>query len=421
MVKKILFSLCAMILFFGISVKTVFAGGFSLTEHSSRGVAMGGSNYAVSQDASALFYNPASLSNNTKTNVDLGLTLIFPDITYNRPDGVTDKTESQIFYPPHLYVAYPVNSIPLVVGAGFFVPYGLGSKWNYKTPYVNGNTSVEMPVVAAAASYELLKDSLSLGACFGIGFFNAAFELKNGQLLESLSGDGKSLFMSFGVLASPIKDLLIGINYKAKMPVNVTGKVDLYTIDSETGNTTELGIEPTGATTKITLPDSINVGIGYSGIKNLVVEMSFSYTRWESYNTIELSFDKELGGQTSLTLNKNWHNNWTIRLGAEYTIQNKLYLRGGFLMDSTPVPDESVDMSLPESIKRGPSFGIGYRFGHLRIDGFYFYVVNNKRTITNPDILNEAYRTDESYKKAVLGGDARITAHLFGLDITYEF
>ncbi|MDZ4122342.1 MAG: hypothetical protein U1C33_07955, partial [Candidatus Cloacimonadaceae bacterium] len=66
-----------LLLLFGLAAN-LFAGGFALTGVGSRATAMGGAFRAVSDDASAMFWNPAGLAFMDENSITLGGTFILP-------------------------------------------------------------------------------------------------------------------------------------------------------------------------------------------------------------------------------------------------------------------------------------------------------------------------------------------------------
>ena len=56
----------------------LFAGGFQINEHGAKAMGMGGAFTAVANDASAIYWNPAGLTQMTGTQFMLGTTLISP-------------------------------------------------------------------------------------------------------------------------------------------------------------------------------------------------------------------------------------------------------------------------------------------------------------------------------------------------------
>ena len=90
------------------SSSMAFAAGFALYEGSARGNALGGALMGKAVDASANFYNPATLSDLTNTVVTVGMTTEHPtaDIYY---DGRSSrKMDPGAFMLPHAYAVVPL-------------------------------------------------------------------------------------------------------------------------------------------------------------------------------------------------------------------------------------------------------------------------------------------------------------------------
>jgi len=66
---------------------SLFAGGFALSGVGSRATAMGGAFRGLSDDATAMFWNPAGLAFQDGLKVDLGGTFIMPSATWENPDA----------------------------------------------------------------------------------------------------------------------------------------------------------------------------------------------------------------------------------------------------------------------------------------------------------------------------------------------
>mgnify|MGYP001355771541 FL=1 len=94
-----------------VAAHTASGAGFGLYEGSARGNALGGL-AGRADDPSALFFNPAGITQLEGSQIMGGLTLIAPmtDVQVTTPAGkVTTSTERNYWMPPHLYGTYQVN------------------------------------------------------------------------------------------------------------------------------------------------------------------------------------------------------------------------------------------------------------------------------------------------------------------------
>jgi len=83
----------------------VFASGFRIGTQGAKAMGMGNAFVATADDPSAIVYNPAGIADQVGTHIYLGTTAIIPSTRYESTAGVSDETDAQVFYPPHLYIS----------------------------------------------------------------------------------------------------------------------------------------------------------------------------------------------------------------------------------------------------------------------------------------------------------------------------
>src|SRR5512145_2712638 len=87
----------------GILFRTVWGGGFQVPTHSARAGGRGDAFTAQADDPSAIYYNPAGLTQVQGTQASTGLYAIFPRFGFDGPAG--DETSPQPAYIPHFYLS----------------------------------------------------------------------------------------------------------------------------------------------------------------------------------------------------------------------------------------------------------------------------------------------------------------------------
>lgn len=154
----------------------LFASGFQINEHGARGMAMAGAYTALALDGSAMFYNPAGLSQLDGTQIMLGTTLISPSASFRGVSPSIDEVsmESALFTPINLYVTHKLND-KWAFGFGVNNQYGLGSTWdeNWVGKYLAIETEVQTFFFTGGASYKI-SDELSLGFTASYVYGNVA-------------------------------------------------------------------------------------------------------------------------------------------------------------------------------------------------------------------------------------------------------
>jgi long-subunit fatty acid transport protein len=73
----------------------------------------------------------------------------------------------------------------------------------------------------------------------------------------------------------------------------------------------------------------------------------------------------------------------TLRLGTSYKLNESLELRGGLLLDETPIPNSTLSPNIPGADLLTLNTGIGYTWKDLTIDLGYMAVFYETRRVNN--------------------------------------
>jgi len=402
------------LLFISLVVSTqVFASGFQINEHGARGMAMAGAYTALALDGSALYFNPAGLTQLNGTQIMVGSTLISPSASFRGVAPAIDESsmESALFTPINIYLTHKVNN-DWSFGFGVNNQYGLGSKWdkNWVGKYLAIDTKIQTFFFIAGAAYKL-SDKLSLGATASYVYGNVSIIKKqslapfNADATIDLSGTAGSFAFGAGLLYKPSETLNIGLDFRSGSKMNFSGTADV------TAPSALISLLPSGdVEAPLTTPLNATVGIALMPSKELTVSADFQYVGWSSYDKLEVTFLKSNVVSTSI---RDYNDSWIARLGAEYHISDKFDLRGGLLFDSNPVKDELVEPTLPDADRIGLNVGVGYKITpNLSIDLAYLFLRFAERKIENSQV-------DYTNGAAGFNGTYNSFAHLFGLNLSY--
>ena len=400
-----------------------FASGFQLNEQGARALAMGGAFAGLANDPSALYFNPAGITQLRGTNFYFGTTLIMPLGTYKTP-GATEanyEQKAQTFTPINFYLTHSFTD-DFAVGLSVNNQYGLGTKWDSNWPgrHLAINTDLKTFQGTLAVAYKVL-DNLSISAGGMFGLTDVTIERKSPtglaspkEFLVSLKGDGTAIGFTAGVLYKPLKELQLGLSYRSEMSYDLEG-----TAASEPSGFTHPLLSayipfPNGdITAPITTPQNITFGLAYMPQDNLTFTADFQYVGWSSYDKLEVTFAnydldaKTAGVQNVQSAVRDYENSFIVRAGFEYTSSDLLTLRGGVLYDKNPVKNELVEPTLPDADRIGLNIGYGAKITeHLGVDIAYFLLLFSDRSIGKSQFgYNGQYST---------------TAHLFGVNISYS-
>ncbi|NOX89905.1 MAG: transporter [Calditrichaeota bacterium] len=403
----------------------VLASGFSIYEQGSRATALGGAFIARADDPSAVFYNPAGISQLSGWQISVGTTAIQPQFSFTGPSTMDSKfyTEAKknVFFPTHLYLSYSIKPW-LTAGFGFYSPFGLATEWGTKEhPWVGRllTTRTELqtfyynPVIAAK-----LTDNLSAAA--GVSLVQANVEMEKDVFFtpRNLFGHSKlkanttGFGINLGLRYTFFKRLHLGAVYRSSVTLNFNDGEARFTFPTTTdpiinNEVSSLFPAKTKAKSKLVLPATFGLGIAYEATENLSFEFNYVYMGWHTYDRLKVTFADPVGGEKETVSPRNYSDSFSLRFGIEYRLDPHFTLRAGYLWDYHAVPSAYVEPTLPENDRHNYTIGLGYRLKSWSVDVAYQILLQDDRNI----------------KQSVNNFDGKYTgiANLYGLTVGYAF
>lgn len=418
-----------------------YGAGFAMYEYSARGNALGGGLVGRADDPSALAYNPAGITQLEGTGFMAGATTINPGASVEI-DGTTYDAESKYWTPPHLYVTHQLDDT-FWLGFGVYNRFGLGIE--YDEDWAGKYNVYEAQIQTLSMSPTLavkVTDWLSVAAgpeimWFDFGLKQKARPLGSAVALTSdydvdaqLDGDSWGYGAVLGVHVTPADWLKLGLTYRSKVKQEVEGDVDFTK-----GTTPGLfgagfaaiyeadWFNDTGATGKITLPDSYTLGVAIYPVQKLSVEFDAVYTRWSSYDKLKIEYDDPITTDAlgtdpveSSESTKDWNDVWRFQFSAEYALLEWLDLRASYVFDESPIPDGHADYMVPANDRH--IFGVGTGFHiteNLDLDLAYNYlhIVERKFNPTAEQNEDGVDGTSNTFKNG--------NAYMYAISLAYRF
>lgn len=434
-----------------LSSATLFAGGFQINEHGARAMAMAGAFTGLADDASAVYFNPAGITQLKGTHISAGTTLILPMAKFNGisgdhstnpfvPASAEYELESQVFTPFNFYLTQQLTD-DLYIGLGVNNPYGLGTKWDdsWVGRYIALDTEVQTFCGNLVVAYKV-SDQLSVSAGFAYSFGKVKI-IRNTPLANpatgapmpdaqtKLEGDGTAMGFSAGLLYKPTKNTSIGISVKSEMKYDFEG--DAITTPA-TIAIPGLPIPyplPTGAIkASLTTPMNVTVGFAYTDDKTTYTG-DIQWIGWSSYDTLAVDFTEyhttAIDPSTPLLRTaaaREYKNTYIFRAGFEHVMSDDFTLRGGLLYDLNPVPDRFVEPTLPDADRLGINIGCGYNLtDNLAVDVAYMFLYFMPREIDETDIMSGHLTVPGVVSYSVpFTGKYNAMSHLLGVNFSYK-
>lgn len=389
---------------------SAFSAGFRLSEQSARANGIGNSFTAVADDASAVWYNPAAITDMEKTQISLGSVMIAPEMEHKNTNGTTDKIAKRLHVPPQIYATHRLNE-KISLGFGINAPFGLQTNWG-----TGSNTkSIATLSDIKAFNYNLntaykVNDKLSLAAGADYMTIDAKLNKMIGTKEFELEGDGNGWGYNLAAFYKLNEKWNLGANYRSQVKIDVDGTAKYFTSDNS-------------ASTKLTLPDTFQLGAAYKASEKWLFSLTADYTNWATYHKLNIksktildittTFVPPLPDTDTSIDTKKWKSVWAYRLGTEYKYSENLKLRGGLFYDFNPVREKYFESRVPDTDRLAFSIGAGYTKGNMVFDFSYTYLKFMERKI-------DSTLQDDSLGN-VLNGKYNAFAHLPAFSVGYKF
>lgn len=341
---------------------------------------------AQADDASAIHYNPAGLSQVEGVQAVFGTTLLGGSIKSKGTTGIDTRGDfggSTVFpSPSHTYLSANLRALGLTslsrvtVGLGLTSSFGLNTRYPVDSPFNTAAKSASLPLlgIKPTIAYKVT-DDLSVG--LGVDIYTFAGFLGEGQAEQQqvgsgfrgipagasveLNGKGTGVGMNASLLYTLIRNIdgkpltSIGIIYRSQAVLPLHGGLLVN------------GVKTASASTSLALPPIYTVAIAFWPVRTTErewkLEVDVDVVAWKSYKDLNLY----LSNGTMLPQPRQWKTVPVVSLGMEYKWLNPSWLpnwevaaRAGYTRTEDPVPDLTFDpasISLPSNTL---SLGAGF-------------------------------------------------------------
>ena len=380
---------------------SAFSSGFGLYEMSAASHALGGAVVGRAVDASANYFNPATLSDLTNLTVSAGFVTEHPRARMKvEGAGGSSAMNPGVFWLPHFQLACPLPA-GFAFGLGTYVECGLGSEYDLNWPLVNSSqeTTVQSLTVNPNLSYEIT-DRWSVGAGFRLFYFD--FEQYSqpmpGLVYHRLKGDNR--FRDWGWQAGTryrlLDNLSLGVVYKSMINVNVDGR-------SQTDGAVNRWVD---AQTDIDMPESIAGGFNWDVTDDWHFGSAFTWTKWSSFS--QLNF--KLGGVVT-PVRLNWVDTYRIAVAPSWDFADDWTWMASYAYETDCTGDQDSTM-LPCADRHMVTTGLKWNcWAGLELALSYGIIIMDARPSQATDSLGELRRYC-AY---------RGLSHAVGLTLTYRF
>lgn len=418
-----------------------FGAGFQIPEQGARSIAMGMSGIGLAEDLSAMYHNPAGLTQGNGTRFSLNVAGIEPTATYTRAGFDAEDNERDLIPVPFFAVASDFGGRLKNVALGFDVnaPFGLRNEYDSNGPqrYLATNISLVTAYAGPYAAWQIAP-RFSIGA--GVQYVYAKAEIgqkinyggalyaltlalnpaaANRALNENLAYDGNldikdatdgAWAGNLGALWTPTDALKFGLTWRSGVDLDLEGDAELTipaTVTQASGGLMQ-SLTTTGKTT-VSLPQIIGAGVSYKPTPQITLTGDVNWINWSVYKNLDFDFETNTAYLPDKDNLRDWEDTWAFRLGGEYLLKERIALRAGVLFDQTPIPTKSLGPELPTGDRAGVTLGAGYAWDRVTLDAAYAHLFIEERTVS------DTIRDPEPF------GKYESAANIFGASVTVAF
>jgi long-chain fatty acid transport protein len=351
-----------------------------------RAAGQGNAFAAESDDASAIHYNPAGLTQAAGVQSILGLNLLGGSVKYKSPTGLDSRGDfnGSVNWPPpsNFYFSANLASIglplfsPVTVGIGLTSPFGLNTRYPVDGPFNTAVTSAALPLIGIKPTIAYrISDALSVGVSADIytfaGFLGeghaeqkqvsaGALGIPAGASIE-LNGKGTAAGVTASLLYSPLRNgagkpiMSIGLVYRSQAVLPLSGSLLVN------------GAKAADASTDLVLPQLFTGAVAVWPVRTnereWKVELDVEYVGWSSNKNL----DVRLSNGATIPQPQQWSNVPVIAVGTEYKWLNLMWLphwevavRSGYTYTEDPVPDRTFNPATISLTAHTLSLGAGF-------------------------------------------------------------
>jgi long-chain fatty acid transport protein len=366
----------------------VFANGMRLASQDGFATARGEAFVATADNPSAIYYNPAGITQIEGDSLRAGLYGIYLNPTFTPPNtaanrGRTYQIENPYAAAPQLFFVHSPSNALYSLGLGVYAPYGAAIEWpqdtGFRTVAISGKLTYLRfnPVVAIRP---LPTFSLAAGVMVDYG----DIELEQGlrrratPLLNSFrfSGDGWSAGCNLGLLWQPQDQISIGATFRTTTSIIFEGQTDIEQ---------QPIIQPTSlpAEMRMTFPLTLAGGVSWRPTPKWNFEVDADYTDWSCVGqlTIQQNGTPPFPVQKNIPVNMYWQGSWLLSAGATRYLDNGWHVSAGYAYNQNSVPNDYYSPLVADMDRHFVSFGVGRKGRRFDFDVAYQFGYGPDHTV----------------------------------------
>ena len=356
------------------------ATGFDVPDQDAFAVSRGLAVVATANNPSAIFYNPAGLTQLGGHNVELGAYGISFNPKYHSPTTGRDYANgNSLGILPQIFYSYGATNSQFAAGLGIYTPSGLSVRWPQTTGMrtVGEEAALRQIAITPSFAYQVTPD-FSVGAGVSANYLN--LDLRQGIIWPAqpydefrFAGDGWAVSANLGFLYHVTDKWTVGGLLDTGAKVHLRGHV---TADNQVA--IPLYSYPSfayrqSADANFQIPLKVKAGISYRPTPQWNLEIDAEYIHWDTVDTVNINQSYAVpplfGRQIPLTLN--WKDSWYYEAGVTRYFDSGWHISAGYIFNANSTSDPHYNPLVADEDRHFFSVGAGYQIGQVDLDVAY--------------------------------------------------
>lgn len=419
-----------------------FAGGYYYPDSGIIAFGRGGAFVAGARGQNAQYYNPAGLVRTERPTLNVGVSGVQQNVTFEREGFEPADNEATPFVIPQFGFAMPIRD-DMGFAFGFYSPFAPDYLYDEDGP--QRYTIIDSVVwnISIGPSYAWAPiPEVAIGVGLQWQVLRVEERLKvtyrgDDDPSGDIAVDARTLdvftpMANFGVIVEPIDEIAIGLSVQppTKFKARGSGELDF------SGSALASALDETVYTDddialNISLPLVLRGGIAVRPVDGLEIELASVFEQWSVLEDIlvediDVTVSGDLIGEQpvaeELALPAGFRNVASLRLGAEFSPDPMYGFRLGGFYETGSLEASKVSVALYDTEKFQLGGGASFLFAdHLGLDLSAAYLYFPNLTVTDSEVtqINVEVINDDT---AIVGnGDYRSNGWMVGGQLSWAF
>jgi long-chain fatty acid transport protein len=345
---------------------------------------------ATADNPSAVYYNPAGITQLEGDHIRGGINGLYFDPTFTPPagqanSGNTYHIENNYAAAPQLYYTHTWKTVPISAGFGVYTPYGASVTWPEDTGFravaIEGSLTYirANPVVAVE-----IAPGLSLGCGVMVDYGSTTSEqglIRNSFPFENrfrFEGDTWGVGYNVGLLWKASPKLSFGATFRSTTTMNFKGHTEIER---------QPIIQPTEipASVEYEFPLTAVFGISYRPTPKWNLEVNADYTDWSTFDVLTIKQEEAppFPVQQDIPVTLQWKPSWIYEIGVSHYFTNGWHASAGYVFNQNSVPDDYYSPLVADMDRHFIAAGVGRRGTRWSFDVTYQFGYGPEREVVN--------------------------------------